>query len=189
MAFQILFAACLVGGFLFPWWWPALAGFAIGAWLPRNSAAAATSGFFGAGAAWAAAAGWRDLRNHHILSGRIADLFHLPGSAGAIAVSALVGGLMGALGAWAGYAMREWVRPRIQPLDPPPLAEARNAAALTAGSESSDGTFPARAAGTAGTPAPAPLPGPAASPSPMGSAPAGSPPPAPAEGEPGPAGP
>jgi hypothetical protein len=68
MAFQILFASCLLGGFLFPWWWPALAGCAVGAWFPRSSAAAALSGFLGAGLAWGGAAGWRDLRNHHILS-------------------------------------------------------------------------------------------------------------------------
>jgi hypothetical protein len=144
MAFQILFAACLLGGFVFPWWWPALAGCAVGAWLPRRSWTAALTGFLAAGAAWGAAAGWRDLRNHHLLGARIAELFHLPGTAGALAVTALVGGLMGGLGAWAGHALREWIRPRVREDGPAPLAEARNAAAEAAGSESSGGTLPVR---------------------------------------------
>lgn len=137
MAGLILFFVCWLGGYLFPWWWPALAACAVGAWLPRRSGAAVLSGFLGAGAAWAASAAWQDLRNHHILSARIASLFHLPGPAGAVAATGLVGGLMGALGAWAGYALREWIFPRPQASEPPPFADARKAAADAAGSESS----------------------------------------------------
>ena len=75
MAILILFAACWLGGYLFPWWWPALAAYAVGAWLPRRGSAACLQGFVGVGAAWAVAAGWRDLRNHHILAARMAASF------------------------------------------------------------------------------------------------------------------
>jgi len=152
----LLLAGCWLGGYLFPWWWPALAACAIGAWLPRRAGMAALSGFLGAGAAWACSAAWQDFRNHHILSHRIAPLFHLPGPMGAIAATGLVGGLMGAAGAWAGYALREWLAPRALAIDPPPFVDARKAAADAAGSESSDGTDAAR---TGDTPE-APLAGP-----------------------------
>lgn len=163
MAGLILFFGCWLGGYLFPWWWPALAACAVGAWLPRRSGTAALSGFLGAGAAWAAAAAWQDLRNHHILSTRIASLFHLPGPAGAVAATGLVGGLMGALGAWAGYALREWIFPRPQVGELPPFADARKAAADAAGSESSGGAGLLRAgkpatSDTAGTATPGTAP-------------------------------
>jgi hypothetical protein len=104
---------------------------------------AALSGFLGAGAAWAGAAAWQDLRNHHILSARIASLFHLPGPAGAIAATGAVGGIMGALGAWTGYTFRAWLLPRTRAADLPLFADARKAAADAAGSESSGGAvFP-----------------------------------------------
>ena len=137
MAILILFAACWLGGYLFPWWWPALAAYAVGAWLRRRGSAACLQGFVGVGAAWAVAAGWRDLRNHHILAARMAALFHLPVPAAALAATALVGGLMGAFGAWAGYALRAWLWPRPANRLLPDRAEARNAAAEAAGSESS----------------------------------------------------
>jgi hypothetical protein len=106
---------------------------------------AALSGFLGAGAAWAVAAAWQDLRNHHILSGRVAAIFHLPGPLGALAATGAVGGLMGALGGWTGYALREWLFPRAQAIEVPPFVDARKAAADAAGSESSDGIGSARA--------------------------------------------
>lgn len=133
MGALILFAACWAGGYLFPWWWPAIAGYAVGAWLGRRASTAFLAGFLGAAAAWGADAAWRDWRNRHILAERIAALFHLPGPIGAIAASALVGGLMGGFGAWAGYALRAALRPA------PREAEARNAAAEAAGSASSGG--------------------------------------------------
>ena len=150
MAFLILFAGCWLGGYLFPWWWPALAACAVGAWLPRRSAAAVLSGFLGAGAAWAAAAAWRDVGNHRILSTRIAELFQLPGPVAALAATALLGGIMGALGGWAGYALREWIRPRGLSAGMPAFADARKAAAEAAGSESSGVTAsPERSEGRA----------------------------------------
>lgn len=140
MSILVLFAGCWLGGYLFPWWWPALAAYAVGAWRGRGSASAALNGFLGAGGAWAAAAAVADYRNRHILSGRMAALFHLPGPAGAVAATALAGGLMGALGGWAGYALREALRSRARRGENPireRREDARNAAAEAAGSDSS----------------------------------------------------
>lgn len=112
MAILILFAASLLGGYLFPWWWPAVAAYAVGFWLPRRAGTAFASGFAGAALAWTACAGFLDLRNHHLLSNRIADLFHLPAGALVPVLTGLIGGIMGGMAAWAGFALRAYVKPR-----------------------------------------------------------------------------
>ncbi len=112
MATLILFAAALAGGYVFPWWWPAVAAYAVGFWLPRSAGSAFASGFAGTALAWAGLAAFLDWRNQHLLSGRIALLFHLPAGWATIALTGLLGGLMGGLGAWAGYALRAWLKPR-----------------------------------------------------------------------------
>ncbi|HKP96054.1 MAG TPA: hypothetical protein VJ385_09885 [Fibrobacteria bacterium] len=112
MALPILFAASLLGGCIFPWWWPAVAGYAVGFWLPRRGGAAFASGFAGTGLAWAAAAAFLDWRNHQILSGRIAMLFHLPSGLLLPALTGVLGGIVGGLAAWAGFALRAYVKPR-----------------------------------------------------------------------------
>lgn len=148
MAALILFAGAWLGGYVFPWWWPALAGYGVGAWLGRRASTAFLYGFLGAAAAWGADAAWQDWRNHQILAIRIAALFQLPGPLAPVAVTALIGGIMGGLGAWAGYALRAALRPL--PPDPEPLPftdAARNAAAEAAGSESSVAALPPADAG------------------------------------------
>lgn len=111
MAALILFAAALAGGFIFPWWWPAVAGYAVGYWYPRSAPTAFASGFGGTAPAWAACAAFLDLRNHHLLSGRMAELFHLPGGWTLILATGIIGGLIGGMGAWAGQALRAYVKP------------------------------------------------------------------------------
>ena len=106
MALPLIFILALGGGFLFPWWWPALAAYAVGIWWGRSSAWAFLSGFAGTGAAWLVLAGFMDWRNHQILSQKIAVIFHLPSPFLLLALSALIGGLIGGFGAWAGQALR-----------------------------------------------------------------------------------
>jgi hypothetical protein len=111
MAALILFAASLLGGFIFPWWWPAVAAYAVGFWKPRRAGAAFLSGFAGPALAWAGLAAWMDQRNHHLLSARIAALFHAPDGWALIAATGVIGGMMGGLGAWAGFSLRAYARP------------------------------------------------------------------------------
>lgn len=106
MALPLMFILALGGGFLFPWWWPALAGYGIGIWLGRKGSRAFLSGFAGAGSAWLLLAGFMDWRNHHLLSQKMAVIFHLPSPFLLLAATALMGGLLGGLGAWAGHSLR-----------------------------------------------------------------------------------
>jgi hypothetical protein len=112
MATLILFAAALLGGYLFPWWWPAIAAYAVGYWLPKRPWSAFVAGFIGTALAWGGMAAFLDWRNHHILSDRIAQLFSLPTGLLLPPITSLLGGLMGGMGAWAGFALRAYLKPR-----------------------------------------------------------------------------
>ena len=109
---QLLFVAVAtsLGGFLFPWWWPAVPGLLVGFWKPDRPARTFLASLVGAGLAWAAVAVYFEWRNGGILSARIAPLFHLPGSAGLILATAGFGGLTAGLGALLGDSFRRFWR-------------------------------------------------------------------------------
>jgi hypothetical protein len=109
MAFPLIFVLTLGGGFLFPWWWPALAAYGAGFWLAKNGPGAFLAGFAGTGGAWLLLAAFMDWRNRQILSTRVAEVFHLPSPWLLLVLTALIGGLLGGLGALAGRALRGWV--------------------------------------------------------------------------------
>ncbi len=146
MAILILFAASLLGGFFFPWWWPAAAAYLVGALLPRRAGSAFLSGFAGAGLAWAALAGFLDWRNHHLLSHRVAGIFHFPAGVFLLAATGLIGGGMGGLAAMAGWSLRAYVKPR----------PSRSAAAGTGNMEGTGSGMREPEASGDGEPAPAP---------------------------------
>src|SRR5215217_4589791 len=98
-------AASLLGGPFFPWWWPAVPGLLAGFWRPGATRAFIASAL-GAGLGWAAVALYFDWRNAGLLSARIAALFHLPGSAGLLFATAIVGGVTAGLGALVGNHFR-----------------------------------------------------------------------------------
>lgn len=101
-----VFLVTLACGVFFPWWWPAVPGLLAGFWRPARMARGFVASFVGGGLAWAVAALWFDVRNGGLLSARIAALFRLPGGAGLIAATALVGGVTAGLGALFGARFR-----------------------------------------------------------------------------------
>lgn len=114
MSALILFLATLIGGWLFPWWWPALIGYIVGFLLLKGPGRAFMAGFIGTALSWAALATYTDWQNHHLLATRIASIFHLPGFLAAIVLTAVLGGLIGGLGAWSGFAMGAYLRPKFK---------------------------------------------------------------------------
>ncbi len=93
-------------GFFLPWWIPAPVAFLVTFFLPQKSGASFLSGFVGVGLYWLVYALIRDVSNEHILSGRMATLFGLPGTVSFIAVTVLVGALIGGLSAWGASLLR-----------------------------------------------------------------------------------
>ena len=104
----VLFLATLLGGPLFAWWWPAVPALFTGFWKPDKPVRGFFAALLGSGLAWAVVALWHDVRNDGLLSGRIAPLFHVPGSLGLIAATALIGGLTAGLGSLFGMWFRRF---------------------------------------------------------------------------------
>ncbi len=93
-------------GFFFPWWIPVAASFIVAILLPQKSGVSFLSGFVGVGLYWFVYALIIDVKNEHILSGRMSALFGLPGTASFIAVTVLIGALIGGFSAWGATLLR-----------------------------------------------------------------------------------
>jgi len=104
----LLFVASLLGGPLFAWWWPAVPALLTGFWKPTQPVRGFFAALLGSGLAWGVVALWLDARNDGLLAGRIAPLFHLPGAAGLIVATSLVGGLTAGLGSLFGACFRRF---------------------------------------------------------------------------------
>lgn len=85
-----------------PWWSLAIVSALIAVLMHLRPGKALLAGFLGIGALWLGFVLWRDIPNEHILSERLAKLFKLPNYTLFIVVTAVLGGLIGGLSAWAG---------------------------------------------------------------------------------------
>lgn len=112
MSTLVIFISVLLGGWIFPWWWPAVVCSLVGFWRPKSFSRATFAGFVGTSLGWLVPTLFQDIQNQHILSKKIALLFHLPSYLGVHVVTLLIGGLLGALAAWAGFALRQKLRPQ-----------------------------------------------------------------------------
>jgi hypothetical protein len=96
-----------VCGLYLPWWSIAIAAFISVLLIPLASGRAFLAGFSGVFLLWFLLALWIDVKNQHILSKKIAEIFHLGSSSVAIIlVTAFVGALVGGFGALSGSYLR-----------------------------------------------------------------------------------
>jgi len=94
-----------VAEYFLPWWSCAVVCFLVALFVQQGGGRAFLMGFCGVGILWLIAALIHDIPNEHILSTRMAALFHLPNYSLFIVVTVFVGGLVGGLSAWAGALM------------------------------------------------------------------------------------
>jgi len=111
---KILFAIVLTAllsfavGLYLPWWSIAIAAFLSVLLIPLASGRAFLAGFLGVFLLWFLLALWIDIKNQHILSKKIAEIFPLGGSSFAIIlVTAIIGALVGGLAALSGSYLRK----------------------------------------------------------------------------------
>ncbi len=90
-----------------PWWIGVLPAFIIGFAMSRGPIKAFTAGFLGLGVAWLATAAYFDWLNQGVLSVRLSGMLELPHPSLLLAVTGFLGALLGALGCWAGYGLKE----------------------------------------------------------------------------------
>lgn len=96
-----------IGGLYLPWWSIAIAAFISILLIPLPSGKAFLSGFLGVFILWGLLAWWIDVKNEHILSKKIAEIFPLGGSSFAIIlVTAFIGALVGGFAAMSGSYLR-----------------------------------------------------------------------------------
>lgn len=92
------------GTFFEAWWLFLIPVFLLGYYM-RNDKRPMVSGGLGAGLAWGIFALYKDSLNNSILSTKIASMFGLPGSFSLIAITTLVGAILGSLAGGCGSAM------------------------------------------------------------------------------------
>ena len=96
-----------VFGLYFPWWSIAVAAFITTLFIPLRALTGFVAGFVGVFILWAMLAWWIDVKNQHILSRKVAEIFPLGGSSFLlILVTAFIGALVGGSAAMGGAFLR-----------------------------------------------------------------------------------
>ncbi|MBC7892522.1 MAG: hypothetical protein H7Y12_09935 [Sphingobacteriaceae bacterium] len=117
MPFLLIFLLTALAQYFIPWWgMAAVIPFAVAAWRSRSAGGAFGAGFLAVGLLWLLVAGWQSHANDNLLADRMAQVLPLGGSTTLLlAVTALLGGLVGGISAWAGYLARAAFSPKMSP--------------------------------------------------------------------------
>ena len=106
MLFSIILLVAFLSGYVLPWWAPCIFTF-VAAWLlGKTSGQAFWSGFSGLSIAWLALALLKSFPNEHVVASRVAQLFHLPHWLLLMAVTVIIGGLVGGMSALSGLLVK-----------------------------------------------------------------------------------
>ena len=96
-----------IAEYFLPWWTIAAVSFILSSAIGLKPGRSFVAGFLGIALFWLTAALCKDIPNQHILSARMAALFHLPGYGLFICITVLLGGIVGGMAAWAGALFRK----------------------------------------------------------------------------------
>ena len=96
----VIFSA--ISTLFLPWWMIAVVPFLISLLMKQKGGKSFLGGFIAIAAFWFAAALMKDAPNNHLLSQRMAVLFHLSDYGLLMCIVAVLGGLVGGLAAWSG---------------------------------------------------------------------------------------
>lgn len=107
MLFSIILLISFLSGYVLPWWAACIFSFAAAWFLGKTSGQAFWSGFAGLGIAWLALALLKSFPNEHVLASRVAQLFHLPHWLLLLAVTVIIGGLVGGMSALSGLLVKK----------------------------------------------------------------------------------
>jgi len=96
-----------ISGLFLPWWGIAIAALAVAAIVHQKAGKAFLSGLLGVFLLWAGLAWWIDMKNNSVLSHKVASILPLGGNTWLlIAVTGLIGGLVGGFAAMTGSYLR-----------------------------------------------------------------------------------
>ncbi len=94
-------------GLIAPWWSAITAAALVAFFLPGNNFNAILSGFMGVGLIWMVLAWKIDVETKSIMSNKMIELFPVDDVNMLIIITAIIGGLAGALGAFSGNSFRQ----------------------------------------------------------------------------------
>ncbi|MCY7349262.1 MAG: hypothetical protein LH606_01155 [Cytophagaceae bacterium] len=107
MPFLLILLLTAAVQYFLPWWMIAVVPFAIACWRSRSAGGAFGAGFLAIALLWAIVAFLQSHANDNLLADRMAHLLPLGGSTlTLLLLTALLGGLVGGVAAWAGYLSR-----------------------------------------------------------------------------------
>ena len=107
---------------IMPWWITMLIAFFIVLILPVKKGRAFLATALGVGLCCLIVALVADFRNEHLLSSKMAALFHLPSYILMIVITSLTGFITGGLGGWTAAALRDLFREKQSTAEQAPVA-------------------------------------------------------------------
>ena len=102
----LIAALCYLTQLFLPWWIIAVCAFGVNLFLPTKGFNAFLSGFLGVGLLWLIYAGVVDQRTDSLLTTRIAGIMQFDNVYWVVALTGLVGGLVGGMAALTGSLLR-----------------------------------------------------------------------------------
>jgi hypothetical protein len=107
MLFFIILTLSFASGHFLPWWAAAIISFVAAFYLGKSTAQSFWSGFTALFIAWTALALLKSIPNNNSLATRVAKLFHLPNWVFLLAITALIGGVVGGMAALSGILTKK----------------------------------------------------------------------------------
>jgi hypothetical protein len=107
MLFLIILILSFISSYFLPWWMVAIAAFLAAFFIGKRSGQSFWSGFAAVFVVWTVLALLKSIPNDQILASRVVQLFPLPHHwIWLLLVTALIGGLVGGMGALSGVLMK-----------------------------------------------------------------------------------
>lgn len=107
MSVLVIFVLSFLAELVLPWWSIAVVAFLVGAWKPSSGWKAFGAGFLGVSALWFIAAEYIHLHTGGVLTTRVAEMFKIPIPFLLVVMTAVLGGLVGALAATTGFHFKK----------------------------------------------------------------------------------
>jgi hypothetical protein len=106
MLFLIILILSFASGYFLPWWIVAIISFLTALIIGTTAKSSFWQAFIAVLIVWIVLALFKSIPNDHIMATRIAHLFHLPGWGYILAVTGILGGLVGGMSALSGLLLK-----------------------------------------------------------------------------------
>jgi hypothetical protein len=106
MLFLIILILSFAGSYFLPWWMVAIIAFLVALFIGKTPGHSFLSGFLAVFIVWTVLALFKSIPNDNILAGMVVQLFSLHNWIWLLVITALIGGLVGGMGALSGVLLK-----------------------------------------------------------------------------------